>query len=54
MQSLLFYLGQDLTLEEGMEIVKKCSQELRQRFLISQNKYIVKIVTKDGIQKQVI
>jgi 20S proteasome subunit beta 4 len=25
----------DLTLEEGMEIIKKCAQELKTRFLMS-------------------
>lgn len=41
---------QDMTLEEGVALAKSCVAELRQRFLISQNVFIVKIITKDGIE----
>ncbi|CAD8139992.1 unnamed protein product [Paramecium pentaurelia] len=40
----------NLTKEEGIEIIKKCIKELQTRFLIAQNKFIVKIVTKQGIE----
>ena len=40
---------QDMTLEEGIETLKKCIVELNTRFIINQPKYIAKIATKDGI-----
>eukprot|EP01017_Pseudomicrothorax_dubius_P038631 TRINITY_DN5822_c0_g1_i1.p1 TRINITY_DN5822_c0_g1~~TRINITY_DN5822_c0_g1_i1.p1 ORF type:complete len:190 (-),score=63.38 TRINITY_DN5822_c0_g1_i1:144-713(-) len=40
----------DLTLDEGIELVKKCINEVQTRFLMSQKNFVVKIVTKDGIR----
>ncbi|OMJ78900.1 hypothetical protein SteCoe_21169 [Stentor coeruleus] len=39
----------DLTLEEGKEIARKCVQQVRTRFLVNQQKFIVKVVDKNGI-----
>ena len=39
-----------LSLEEGLKIMKMCANEMRHRFLIDQSKFIVKIITKDGIK----
>ena len=39
---------ENLTLEEGLEIVKKCLHELKTRFLISQPVFTIKVVDKDG------
>lgn len=44
----------DMTLEEGIECIKKCISEMKTRFLISQPAYVVKIVTKDGTQVETI
>ncbi len=41
----------DITVEEGLEVIKKCILELRTRFIIKQPQFLVKIVTKDGIRK---
>ena len=40
----------DMTLEDGMEAIKKCIVELKTRFIINQPKFMVKIATKDGIK----
>jgi len=39
---------ENMTLEEGLEIVKKCLHELKTRFLISQPVFTIKVVDKDG------
>ena len=39
-----------MSLEEGIETMKKCILELKTRFIINQPAYIAKIVTKDGVQ----
>lgn len=39
-----------MTLEEGMQAMRKCVTELRTRFIINQPTFVAKIVTKDGIQ----
>eukprot|EP00939_MAST-03C_sp_MAST-3C-sp1_P000723 g723.t1 len=44
----------DMSLDEGMEIIKKCITELKMRFLIHQPSFYVKIVTKDGIEMRVL
>jgi len=36
------------TLEEGLEICRKCIHELKTRFMISQPVFIIKVVDKDG------
>jgi hypothetical protein len=32
-----------MTLEEGLEVIRKCIQELHTRFLIAQPKFVVKV-----------
>ncbi len=38
----------DMTVEEGLEVIRRCIHELRVRFLISQPVFVVKLVDKDG------
>lgn len=38
----------NITLDEGLEIIRKCIHELRTRFLISQPVFVIKVVDKDG------
>jgi 20S proteasome subunit beta 4 len=38
----------NMNLEESLEVMRKCIHELHTRFLISQPKFFVKIVDKDG------
>ena len=40
----------DMTLEDGINALKKCVVELRTRFIMKQPTFIAKIVTKDGIK----
>mmetsp|Transcript_15200 Transcript_15200/g.22868 ORF Transcript_15200/g.22868 Transcript_15200/m.22868 type:complete len:193 (-) Transcript_15200:120-698(-) len=37
-----------MTLEEGLEVIKKCIHELHTRFLISQPVFVVKVVDSEG------
>ena len=37
-----------LTLEQGLEVVRRCIHELRTRFLISQPVFILKVVDQTG------
>ena len=39
---------ENLTLEEGIEIIKKCIHELQTRFMISQPVFVVKVVDENG------
>ena len=40
---------QGMSLDEGLEAVKKCILELKTRFIINQPNFVAKIVTKDGV-----
>mmetsp|Transcript_7173 Transcript_7173/g.8083 ORF Transcript_7173/g.8083 Transcript_7173/m.8083 type:complete len:169 (+) Transcript_7173:76-582(+) len=40
----------DMTLEEGKEAIKAGVQVLQKRFMMSQPKFVMKIITKDGTQ----
>jgi len=37
-----------LSMEEGMDVVRKCLHELHTRFMISQPKFVIKVVSKEG------
>jgi 20S proteasome subunit beta 4 len=41
----------DMTVEEGMEVVRRCIHELKTRFLISQPVFTIKIVDQSGTRK---
>jgi len=40
----------DLNLEEGKELMRKCIGEVQRRLLLSQPKFIVKVVDKSGVR----
>ena len=40
----------DMSLDDGINTLKKCILELRTRFIIKQPNFVAKIVTKDGIK----
>eukprot|EP01055_Gregarina_sp_Pseudo9_P000166 Gregarina_sp_Pseudo_9__165@NODE_1109_length_1869_cov_68_127322_g1036_i0_p2_GENE_NODE_1109_length_1869_cov_68_127322_g1036_i0NODE_1109_length_1869_cov_68_127322_g1036_i0_p2_ORF_typecomplete_len197_score22_20Proteasome/PF00227_26/3_8e32_NODE_1109_length_1869_cov_68_127322_g1036_i011991789 len=40
----------DMDVEEAMRILKLCFAELKQRFLLSQSAFLVKVCDKDGIK----
>lgn len=50
MSTMDMYWHPDLTLEEGKELIKKCIHELKTRFMGNLPDFIVKVVSKDGIQ----
>ena len=41
---------ENMSEEEGIEVIKKCIHELKSRFLINQPAFTVKIVNKDGVR----
>eukprot|EP00916_Digyalum_oweni_P005987 GHVL01010324.1.p1 GENE.GHVL01010324.1~~GHVL01010324.1.p1 ORF type:complete len:192 (+),score=20.29 GHVL01010324.1:34-609(+) len=45
------YWTPDMDLEEGIKIAKLCKEQMKQRFIISQSDFIVKIANKDGVRK---
>jgi 20S proteasome subunit beta 4 len=40
----------ELTEEEGLKIIEKCLNSMRDRFVISQSSFSIKVVRKDGIR----
>lgn len=42
------YHNPEASLEEGLETLRRCIDEVEKRLVVSQGKYIVKIVDKDG------
>eukprot|EP01088_Endostelium_zonatum_P010543 TRINITY_DN24040_c0_g1_i1.p1 TRINITY_DN24040_c0_g1~~TRINITY_DN24040_c0_g1_i1.p1 ORF type:complete len:233 (-),score=66.82 TRINITY_DN24040_c0_g1_i1:45-743(-) len=44
------YYQKGMTEEQGVEVLRKCVEELRIRFIVNLDSWIVKIVTKDGIR----
>jgi len=41
----------DMTLEEGLDLVKMCIDQLSTRYVIKLDSFIVKVVGKDGVQQ---
>ena len=39
-----------MTVDEGLEVMRKCKAELAARFLIAQPKFLVKIADADGVR----
>merc|ERR1711862_497550 len=48
------YYKPDLTLDEGKDIIRKCIQEMKRRFVLHLGEFKCKIVTKDGISVEVL
>jgi len=44
------YYTPNLTLEEGLDIMRKCIHEINTRFLMNTPKFTVKIIDKDGVR----
>ncbi|KAG8187663.1 hypothetical protein JTE90_005515 [Oedothorax gibbosus] len=40
----------DMSLEEGVELLRKCVQELNLRFLVNYPSFAVKVIDKDGVR----
>ena len=45
------YWDKDLNLDQAKELLRKCLAELKVRFLMNLPKFVVKVITKDGIQE---
>ncbi|EME31735.1 20S core proteasome subunit beta 4 [Galdieria sulphuraria] len=45
------YYQKDITLEQGIELMKRCIQQLGKRFVINQRNFIMKVVDKDGVRQ---
>lgn len=43
------YWKKNLTLDQGIEVIKKCIAEIQKRLVISNPRFAIKVVTKDGI-----
>ena len=39
-----------MNVEEATGVMRKCTAELRERFMMNHGKYILKIVDKDGVR----
>jgi 20S proteasome subunit beta 4 len=40
----------NVSLEEGLQLIRKCIHELKTRFLLSQPVFMVKVVDSDGVR----
>lgn len=44
------YWKKNMTLEQGLDVVRKCLNEVQRRLVISQPHFCIKVVTKDGVR----
>ena len=47
-------LQEDMTLEEGKALIQRCINEVAVRFLISQPKWQMTVITEDGIVDEIV
>jgi len=40
-----------MSLEDGLDLIKRCIGELRSRFLINNPSFILKVADKDGVRE---
>jgi len=45
------YHNPEASLEEGLETLKRCLDEVSKRLVVSPGKYKVKVVDKDGVRE---
>ncbi|KAJ3338394.1 Proteasome subunit beta type-4 [Gonapodya sp. JEL0774] len=45
------YWKADMSLEEGLDLLRKCLHELKTRLVLSQAVYLIKVIDKDGIRE---
>lgn len=45
------YHKPEASLEEGLETLKRCIEEVAKRLVVSPGKYKVKVVDKDGVRE---
>lgn len=39
-----------MTIEEGVDVIRKCIAEIQKRLVINQPRFAIKVVSKDGIK----
>lgn len=44
------YWKKNLSLEDGLDVIRKCIAEVQKRLVISQPRFSIKMVSKDGIK----
>ena len=44
------YESKDMTEEQGLKVIEKCLNTMKERFVISQSSFTIKIVRKNGIE----
>lgn len=40
----------DMNLEEAIELLKMCMEELKTRFIVNLKEYAIKVIDKDGVR----
>ena len=45
---------ENMSIEEGKEVMKKCVEQLKMRFLVNLPNFILKVVTADGITEEML
>jgi 20S proteasome subunit beta 4 len=45
------YWKKDMTLEEGIAVLKKCLHELKTRYIVNMPQFTVKVADKDGVRE---
>lgn len=45
---------EEMSQDEGLEVLRKCKYELSKRFIASQAEFLVKIVDKNGVREVIL
>ncbi|EDP44799.1 hypothetical protein MGL_1281 [Malassezia globosa CBS 7966] len=45
------YHRPDMSLDEGLKLLKQCIEEMRKRFVIDVNNFNVRVITRDGVHE---
>jgi len=45
------YHRPDMSLDEGLKLLKQCIEEIRKRFVIDVNNFNVRVITRDGVHE---
>lgn len=44
------YWKKNMSVEDGLAVIKKCIAEVQTRFVVSQRRFAIKVVSKDGVK----
>jgi len=45
------YHRPDMSLDEGLKLLKQCIEEMRKRFVIDVNNFNVRVITRNGVHE---